>query len=297
MIVVSLFGGLGNQMFQYACGKAVAEELGVELKLDITHLLDRTQRDRFTFRDFELGVFNIEDQIATTKEVRNFIPNLWNSSELIKQSYRLIRLLKGNKYYFEKRKFQYEVRIKSVQDNTYLYGYFQTEKYFKNQKDEILKTFRIKTELDSINKSFITKMKDENSVSIHIRRGDYLHSPFNLLEIDSYYLKAINYISEHVENPVFYLFTNDYEWTSTNFAQFNIDKTIINHNQGDNSFMDMILMSNCKHNICANSSFSWWGAWLNQNPDKIIITPKEWFKTVNGEDTNNDLIPETWLRL
>ena len=92
-----------------------------------------------------------------------------------------------------------------------------------------------------------------------------------------YYQQAINLINDKVENPKFYIFTNDYDWVTENFAGVNIDKTIITHNQDEKSYVDMILMSHCKHNICANNSFSWWGAWLNQHADKIVITPKQWF--------------------
>jgi hypothetical protein len=297
MIIISLFGGLGNQMFQYACGKAVAAKLGVELKLDVSYLIDRTQRENFTFRNYELAVFNISEEIANVNEVRDYIPNLWKSSKFQQLAYKIIRLYNGNNYYFEKLKFQFESRIATVKDNSYLYGYFQTEKYFLPFKKEIIDAFQLKSDVDSVNRNLIDKIKTENSISIHIRRGDYQLSPFNLLEIDSYYRLAIEYIQREVESPKFYIFTNDYDWTETNFAQFDIDKTIVKHNQGEKSFMDMILMSNCKHSICANSSFSWWGAWLNQNLEKIIITPKQWFKTTNGEQAINDLVPETWIKI
>lgn len=295
MIIISLFGGLGNQMFQYATGKAIAKELGQELKLDISHLIDRTQRENFTFRDFELDVFNISEKIATIQEVRDYIPDLWNSSKLTKFLYRFIRLIKGTKFYFEKQKFIYEDRIKGVQNNTYLYGYFQTERYFEDYFSEILDSFQLRVIPDELNTELIKKMQSENSVSVHIRRGDYQNSPFNLLEIDDYYSLAIEKIIKSVENPKFYFFTNDYEWIEQNFSEFYIDKTIVKHNQGANSYLDMILMSNCKHNICANSSFSWWGAWLNQNKNKIVITPTKWFK--NNTPAQFELIPNQWLKV
>ena len=297
MIIVSLFGGIGNQMFQYACGKVVAKNLNAELKIDISHLTDRTPRNNFTYRDYELGVFNIKDEIATIEEVRQFIPDLWNSKEYIKQLYKLKRLFNGKSLYLEKSKFTYNKDIELVKDNTFLYGYFQTERYFENHRSELLKSFMLNNQIDKINISLIDKIKSENAISIHIRRGDYLNSPFELLDIQGYYMKAIELIQDRVEKPSFYIFTNDYLWAEENFASLNIKKIIVNINKNDQSFIDMILMSNCKHNICANSSFSWWGAWLNTNPEKIVIAPKRWFKNTDYVKSIFDLLPKSWLTI
>jgi hypothetical protein len=297
MIIVSLFGGLGNQMFQYACGKVVAKNLNAELKFDISHITDRTPRNNFTYRDYELGVFNIKDEIATIEEVRQFIPDLWNSKECIKQLYKLKRLFKGKSLYFEKSKFTYNKDIELVKDNTFLYGYFQTERYFENHRSELLQNFMLKDKIDKINSSLIDQIKSENSVSIHIRRGDYINSTFEILDIQDYYMKAIEIIQERVEKPSFYIFTNDYLWTEENFSSFDIKKTIVKFNKNNQSYLDMILMSNCKHNICANSSFSWWGAWLNTNPEKIVIAPEKWFKNSNYIESTYDLIPSEWIKI
>ena len=297
MIIVSLFGGLGNQMFQYACGKVVAKNLNTELKFDISHITDRTPRNNFTYRDYELGVFNIKDEIATIEEVRQFIPDLWNSKEYIKQLYKLKRLFNGKSLYLEKSKFTYNKDIELVKDNTFLYGYFQTERYFENHRNELLQDFMLKDQIDKINSSLINQLKSENSVSIHIRRGDYINSPFEILDIQDYYKKAIELIQERVETPSFYIFTNDYLWTEENFSSFDIKKTIVKFNKNNQSYLDMILMSNCKHNICANSSFSWWGAWLNTNPEKIVIAPEKWFKNSNYIESTYDLIPSEWIKI
>lgn len=295
MIIVSLFGGLGNQMFQYATGKAVALRLNTELQLDLSLLNDRTYRKDFTYRNFELGVFKIKDEVADIQKVREFTPNLWNATEWVKQAYKIKRLIKGSHLYCERKKFYYEPQIESIADNTYLYGYFQTEKYFGHYLTEIQAQFQLNHAPNETNKRFIDAMKSENSVSIHVRRGDYLLAPFNLLTAENYYRKAIEYIVERIEHPKFYIFTNDIEWTMAEFGQFDIDKTFISNNQGDHSYMDMILMSNCQHNICANSSFSWWGAWLNSNRDKIVTAPKLWFK--NSGTENSDLIPPSWIKI
>lgn len=297
MIIVSLFGGLGNQMFQYACGKAVAMKLGVELKLDVSLVVDRTPRENFTYRDYELAVFNIQDEIATAEEVRKFIPNLWNSTELMRQLYKVKRIVTKRNLFREKRVFRYNNEIESVTDNSYLYGYFQTEKYFENQREELLRQFSLKNQLDEKNASIVKQLRSENSVSIHVRRGDYANSPFSLLNVEDYYQKAIEVILANIDAPVFYVFTNDSKWVEENFKVLKINKSIVTLNTGNQSFKDMILMSNCKHNICANSSFSWWGAWLNTNQGKIVITPKSWFKSTEYVKSTYDLIPNKWLSI
>lgn len=295
--MISIFGGLGNQMFQYACGKSVATKLGVELKLDVSHLIDRTLRKDFTYREYELDVFNIKEEIATPEEVRQYIPNLWNSNELIKQLFKLKRILLGKALYRERIKFKYDKEIDSLKDNTYIYGYFQTEKYFENIKNELLQSFRLTNELNLNNSSLLAKIKSENAVSIHVRRGDYDKSPFELLDIQDYYRNAIELIQKNVESPFFYIFTNDYAWAEENFEPINIKKSIVNINSESQSFLDMILMSNCKHNICANSSFSWWGAWLNVTPNKIVIVPLKWFKNLELNESTYDLIPSNWIKM
>ena len=296
MIIVSIFGGLGNQMFQYACGRALAKHHDVELKLDNSYLADKSERENFTVRDYELDVFNIKEEVSNIIEVRNFVPDLWNCNKSDLLKYKLIRLFNGNKYYFEKKKFIFDPKIEQIKGNSYFYGYFQTEKYFSDIRKDLLQTFTLKNEPDNQNKRLIEKIKVENAVSVHIRRGDYHDSPFNLLDME-YYLNAIELIKQKVENPKFYIFSNDYEWVVENFGSLALEKTIVDFNFAGKSYLDMILMSYCKHNICANSSFSWWGAWLNQNQTKIIITPKQWFKNEEYTDTTYDLIPENWIKL
>ncbi len=268
-----------------------------ELKLDISLLEDRSPRKKFTYRDFEFDVFNINEPIASIAEVRKFVPNLWTTSKIIKALYRVKRKLTGRDLYSEKTKYRYEDRIKQINDNTYLYGYFQTAKYFDEIRNELLNNFSLRGEINDANRLLINQMKNENAVSIHIRRGDYKQSPFKLLDIENYYLPAIEFIKQKVDNPVFYIFTNDYSWTEENFSSIDIKKTIVNINTDSQSYMDMILMSRCKHNICANSSFSWWGAWLNTNIEKIVIAPTSWFKEDIFDINSCDLIPSDWIKI
>jgi hypothetical protein len=215
----------------------------------------------------------------------------------MRQLYKVKRIVTKRNLFREKRVFRYNNEIQLVTDNSYLYGYFQTEKYFENQREELLRQFSLKNQIDEKNSSIVKQLRLENSVSIHVRRGDYANSPFSLLNVEDYYQKAIEVILANVEAPVFYVFTNDSKWVEENFKALKIYKSIVTLNTGNQSYKDMILMSNCKHNICANSSFSWWGAWLNTNPGKIVITPKNWFKSNEYVESIYDLIPDKWLSI
>lgn len=174
-----------------------------------------------------------------------------------------------------------------------MYGYYQSEKYFKEITNIIRKDFTFPKPVDIINQKLINQIDNTESVSIHIRRGDYLNIPNtqNICSI-SYYKKAINLILKNISNPQFYIFSNDINWCKQHLQ---IDKAIfISNNTGKNSFIDMQLMSCCKHNIIANSTFSWWGAWLNNNPNKIIISPNKWMNDTNG---TGDIIPNDWIKI
>ena len=177
--------------------------------------------------------------------------------------------------------------------NIYMYGYYQSEKYFKEIANIIRKDFTFSKPVDIINQKLINQIGNTESVSIHIRRGDYLNIPNtqNICSI-SYYKKAINLILKNISNPQFYIFSNDINWCKQHLQ---IDNAVfISNNIGKNSFIDMQLMSCCKHNIIANSTFSWWGAWLNNNPNKIIISPNKWMNDTNG---TGDIIPNDWIKI
>ena len=177
-------------------------------------------------------------------------------------------------------------------------GFWQSDKYFLKYESEIRKDFSFPSFTDRVNINLLSEIINSNSVSIHIRRGDYIqmNSAIESHPLCSikYYQSAISKIKEIIEKPKFYFFSDDIEWVKNQF--FSVENAIfVNHNKGKDSYKDMQLMANCKHNIIANSSFSWWGAWLNPNPKKIVIAPKNWFKDTSID--TSDLIPSTWIRL
>ena len=185
---------------------------------------------------------------------------------------------------------------------------YQAKAYVGNE--ELDKAVEVLEEIQNIDKTneellkqileILNEIENSNSISIHIRRGDYMspenYNMYGCIATPTYYKKAIKVIEEKVENPTFFVFSNDMDWVKKNI-QINSRVFYIDINSGNGSYKDMQLMSNCKHNIIANSSFSWWGAWLNENKNKIVIAPKKW---INREDVDSDKIElfcEGWTLL
>ena len=189
----------------------------------------------------------------------------------------------------------------NLSNNTLLEGYWQSEQYFADQHKIIRERFRFKSKISEKNREILNRIVDSNSVSVHIRRGDYaINSVINNIHGlmgKEYYNQSIALLSSKITKPVLFFFSDDINWAKTSFNQLcnSYDTFFINHNTGKDAFEDMRLMSNCKHNIIANSSFSWWGAWLNKNPEKIVIAPQLWFNDASID--TKDLIPETCIRL
>lgn len=297
MITVALSGGLGNQMFQYAAAKALSIRLGVGIKIDLSSFL--ANQERSWTRDFELSVFNIQtENICKTISWR--IKYAWKVMPFVRQYPWGQRLLLLNRIFRDKNTHQYDFRFERLTNPFTLLGYFQTEKYFLYYRENILKEFAFKHSLNVQNEEMSKRILATNAVSVHIRRGDYIMNPHaNQIFAEcsaNYYEQAIEFIKQRIDSPVFYFFSDDIEWVKQNFQGIE-SAVFVNFNQGKDSYNDMRLMSLCKHNIIANSSFSWWGAWLNQYSEKIVIAPKQWFKKVESNAMVIDLLPEGWTRL
>ena len=197
----------------------------------------------------------------------------------------------------------------SLPDELYLSGYWQSEKYFASIAPLLRAEFSPALKLDTFNHDLQSRMQRENSVAVHVRRGDYssaaaYQSFFGVLPME-YYEKAIAHMQREVKNPVFYFFSDDAAWCKQNFSKHN--GSFIDHNQGVNAFKDLVLMAKCRHNIIANSTFSWWGAWLNDHQDKKVIAPEQWFRVnyLTKKDpvypsrfyNTIDLIPASWTKI
>lgn len=292
MIVVKVNGGLGNQMFQYAIGRSLTIKKGNGLVLDNGSMTEK--KKNYTTRDFELSIFGLEKYISKNP-YSSFVTSKSNSIQNLINRIK-IKLLNINFYYEGSLKF--DNAVFSVPNNTYLEGYFQCEKYFLDVRKQLLIDFNFPSGLSKENEILVDLIKNKNAVSIHIRRGDYvnnahINSVHGVLS-KSYYDNAIEFFLKNSSFPYFFIFSDDPEWVKTNFI-IDAPSEIISHNTGDLSYIDMHLMSLCKHNIIANSSFSWWGAWLNQFPNKIVVAPKNWFN--DNKKQQNDIVCDSWIEI
>ncbi|SMD10837.1 alpha-1,2-fucosyltransferase [Sporomusa malonica] len=267
MIVVQLMGGMGNQMFQYACGRALALRTNKQLYLDVGHYYANNKRR------YELEKLNIQ---ATP------IP--------------LLDELKDRLQVINERQFNFDPNIIALRDNVILSGgYWQSEKYFLDFASVIreeLTPKRHNLSAESLNVAM--DMKNYTSIAIHVRRGDYeLLKGHGVLPMD-YYEQASSYLAAKGPSARFYLFSDDIEWCKREFTAFP-NAHLVEHTREKGSHEDLWLMSQCQHNVIANSTYSWWGAWLNDNPQKIIIAPERWFAGLHLN--TQDLIPNDWIKL
>lgn len=284
MIISRLIGGLGNQMFQYAAGRRLAIIHNTDLKIDISGF------GNYKIHRYQLGQYNISAQIATTDEIKNFR----GKSILF-----INRLTPSNARWIKEKYFHFDPSILMLQDNVYLDGYWQSEKYFKDVENPIRHDLRVKSPPSENNASMLTDIQRQMSVALHIRRGDYVTNKITNLHHGTatleYYQNAIKYLISHgIQKPCFYIFSDDPTWVKQNL-KLDYPTVYVNHNDRDHGYEDMNLMSHCQHFIIANSTFSWWGAWLSNNPNKIVIAPKLWF--ADPMIDTNDLIPSEWRRL
>jgi hypothetical protein len=289
MKIVNILGGLGNQMFQYALALALKEKCNDEVKID-----PRAFHGYPIHNGYELKrIFKVEIPEATIKEVVKLAYPFYN--------YRIWQLCKflprRHTMKYEGISMAYDERVFENNVDEYLIGYWQTENYFCSIRQNILKAFSFPPfKIESMNEKFAYELQQKCSVSIHIRRGDYLkiNNTFGICSTD-YYTRAIIKIQKMEPVDLFVIFSDDIDWCIEQFKKTigNISVKFVNWNKGTESFRDMQLMSLCKHNIIANSSFSWWGAWLNQNPNKIVIAPSRWMNSKGW----SEIIPHEWITI
>lgn len=282
-VVVALDGGLGNQLFQHAAGRSVAVRVGMPLALDLRPLLQRGGR-AYELGDFRLG----EDAELLTEG-----PTPRRAGRL----QRLFRRLKGGTQIFKEASFAYDERIRRLQAPVRLEGYFQSERYFAEVAEQIRHDFTPRADLlAEIDALTLRLVPTEPSVSLHVRRGDYTSPAVMAVHRSmdaAYYDRALNLVAERTGgNLPICVFTDDPVWVRANLVLPGQVRFISEHTR--TALQDMILMSRCTHHITANSSFSWWGAWLDPRPDKVVVTPKQWFQPSSGIDTR-DLVPSDWL--
>lgn len=310
-MIVQLNSGLGNQMFQYAFGKALEKHYGCKAYFDTNSDFDTQE-----YRKLELGVFNIDLNKANVSSLLKFNPlnaykvDLTKASFVYKIAYRFFRkILSGKIHLFIKMLYRTEIIEEKVLciyeasyfklnnfKNIYFKGYYHNELFFKSIEGEIRNSFRLKNDYLS-DTALAKEIKLTNSVSIHVRRGDYLNcSLFPNFNMD-YYFNAITYLNTNVDNLQYFVFSDDIDWVRNEFKKCNLNFRFVVEKFSDNACDDMILMSFCKHNIIANSTYSWWAAWLNINSEKIVVAPLKWYADPVQNSLTQHLIPPKWMRM
>ncbi len=288
MFVFQFMGGLGNQMFQYAAARALSVKRNIPFKIDFDDPY------KFVTRKLNLDLFNTEFQIATKRELNKCKPK----RKFEKRFWMLLGKDPANRLYREKKDFHFDPGFFDCPDGAYVSGFWQTEKYFIDIEDTIRSDFKFAKEPSAENKEWLNKTAACTSVSIHVRRGDYVTvSKTNQVHGTcgpAYYEQAIKEIAAAVNDPVFFFFSDDIAWVKENIKT-SWPSYYVDNNDDDHNYEDMRVMSSCKHHIIANSSFSWWGAWLNASKEKRVIAPSKWMNdpSVNTED----LVPASWIRI
>jgi hypothetical protein len=284
MITVRLIGGLGNQMFQYATGRRLADHHKTNLTLDVSGY--HSQHPGDTPRHYELGTF------AIRAEVDERGSNTATSRILTKLR------VKAPAQPYNENGFAFNKKVLTAPDGIYLNGYWQSERYFNDIRPQLLKDFTFISKTDAPNQTIGKQIQKVNAVSLHVRRGDYVANAnanhFHGTKTLGYYHDAIALLAKKTKDPHFFVFSDDPEWCKDNI-KINYPTTFVTENDGNSGYKDLHLMSKSKHHIIANSSFSWWGAWLNPSPDKVVIAPKQWFND-SSVDTR-DIYPKGWLKI
>lgn len=306
--IVKLQGGMGNQMFQYAFGKGLESKFGCKVLFDKINydelqktIINNTGKNAegICVRKYELGIFNLNIDFATAEQIQECIGEKPNKVCCLPGFIRKIFNLSKNKTLsnriFEKKYGEYDEDLLKDYPLAYYDGYFQNSKYFENISDKIKKEFTLPAikNHDIYNKNLLERITQfENSVFIHVRRDDYLNIN---CEIDlDYYQKAVKYILQHVENPKFFVFCAEDPDYIKNHFDIGYDFELIGENNKtqDTYYENMRLMMACKHAIIANSSYSWWAAWLSDYDNKIVIAPTPWLPGIS-----NEIICTNWIQI
>ena len=271
MVITRLIGGMGNQLFQYAFARNLSILSNKELLFDLSAFCN------YKLHKYALNNFKINAKIASKDQ----IPRHYNKGGFNRKISKIIDFVYPKAFEINEKKVSFDEKILiKYKGNIYLNGYWQSEKYFELNENIIREELAFINEIDIDNLQIANNIETTNSVSIHIRRKDYLTNPLvkNVLVPCTleYYYNAIEFINSKVNSPFYFVFSDDINWAVENLKT--LKNCIFIRNNEQKNYIDLKLMSLCKHNIIANSSFSWWGAWLNINPSKLIIAPSKWFR-------------------
>jgi hypothetical protein len=286
-LISRLSGGLGNQLFQYAAARAVALKLDGQVVLDISGL--RQNNSRATNRVYELDAFNINANITSCNYRQYFF------AKYLPKLYKLLWLSKP----CVEHSFAYDPSVSMLQTSAYFLGFWQSYKYFSEFSEILRREISPKKKLSHLGQKYEHLIRsDKNSVAVHVRRGDYVSllsaANFHGVLPKEYYLNGMRAVLEKIVGANFYFFSDDVDWCVKNFSTLN-KVTFIEYSKDRESWEDLILISLCRHHIIANSSFSWWGAWLSDGSisnKNIVIAPKRWF--LKFDSNCEDRFPPHW---
>jgi len=283
MIVTRLFGGAGNQLFQYAAGRALADHLGTDLVLDRRYMIRWGDERAECFPHYANARFTRADHLPPSKMDGLLRYGLWRWFG------RALRFHREGRLGFDPAFFD-------LPDDTYLHGYWQSDRYFAASVGRIREDLRLTTPLDAANRQMAARIAAARvAVSVHVRRGDYVADGGFAACPPDYYARAVTRLASDLGAPLTcFVFSNDPGWAHDNLS-LGAETVVVDINDETRGHFDMYLQSLCDHNIIANSTFSWWGAWLNDSPGKIVVAPKNWFAP--GKPGNPDICPPGWVRL
>ncbi|MFL5812867.1 MAG: alpha-1,2-fucosyltransferase [Bdellovibrionia bacterium] len=297
IVAVEILGGLGNQIFQYACGRALAHKLGAELVWDLRPFAD------YSLRKFELDRFQIQGRMATPNEQRLFERTQFSKNKLIRKAQRVLSSFShppGKSYREKSGPFVYDEQILNLRTPVLLRGYWQSEKYFQDIRPSLLNELQLRDQLNQKSQDILKLIqRSSRPVSLHIRRGDYVSNPeaarFHGQCSLRYYEEAIQWFASNMGEIELFIFSDDIDWCRSNLKTGSSRVVYVDANSASQPEADLMLMKTCSHHIIANSSFSWWGAWLCTQPGQRVIAPKRWIADPNVK--TDDVVPSSWIRL
>lgn len=297
MIVVRLMGGLGNQMFQYALGRRLSLERGVPLKLDLGWFEDHRRRGGDTVREYALGRWRIAAEAALPEDLARFGVVASPGGRLARLFRRVMPGRGRDPAIFERRP-GFDESVLRARAPAYFSGYWQSEKYFKPIADILRREFSLADAPCPHVAELARGASDRRTVSLHVRRGDYIRNPsthaFHGVCSPAYYAAAVSLIAAKAPDSRFLVFSDEPDWARKNL-RLDWPVSVVEHRPGCSPHDEMWLMSRCSHHVIANSSFSWWGAWLCEEARKTVVAPKAWFSDPSLDTA--DLVPESWIRI
>jgi hypothetical protein len=290
MIITQLLGGLGNQLFQYSVGRMLAEKSHTRLKLDTSAFRE------YRLRPYKLQHFHVEADALTQRELRKFGIQDRSNGVFRRALHRFIG--RASIPIVSEAFYEFDPAILNLRAPCYLKGYWQSPKYFAEIDSLIRDELQVREPLDGENKAMAARIRDSLAVAVHVRCGDYLSNAhtnrYHGTCGPEYYRAAERLLCDRLGTVQLFVFSDDPDWVEANL-RFSSPAIVLRHNGPERDYEDLRLMTYCQYHIIANSTFSWWGAWLCQHPDKIVIAPKNWFR--EAQHRTDDLIPTDWIRL